>query len=66
MAIDHNIINLRQARKERAKTEARATATTNAAKFGRSKIQKSQGKQDTDKARRSLDGHLRVVPFKPE
>lgn len=65
MAIDPNIINLRQVRKDRAKLDARATADTNAAKFGRNKLQKKRETVEADKAKRALDGHLRIVP-KPE
>ncbi len=51
------IINLRAARKSAARDAARATGDANAAKFGRSKVQKRIEQADADRAARHLDGH---------
>ncbi|MGQ0564245.1 MAG: DUF4169 family protein [Gemmobacter sp.] len=51
------MVNLRAARKDRARAEAKAEADANAAKFGRSKAEKHREAAQADKARRDLDGH---------
>ncbi len=51
------IINLRQARKQRARAEERNEATARAAKFGRSKADKALEEARATKARATLDGH---------
>ncbi|GGH48138.1 DUF4169 family protein [Frigidibacter albus] len=51
------IINLRQARKQRARAEERSEATARAAKFGRSKAEKALEDAQAGKARAALDGH---------
>ncbi|MBP8931389.1 MAG: DUF4169 family protein [Paracoccus sp.] len=51
------MINLRAARKSAARDAARATGDANAAKFGRSKVQKRIEQADADRAARHLDGH---------
>ena len=51
------IINLRQARKQRARAEDRNEATARAAKFGRGKAEKALEEARTGKARAALDGH---------
>ena len=51
------VINLRAARKSAARDAARATGDANAAKFGRSKVQKRIEQADADRAARHLDGH---------
>ncbi|MDP3339971.1 DUF4169 family protein [Frigidibacter sp.] len=51
------IINLRQARKQRARAEDRNEATARAAKFGRSKAEKALEEARAGKARAALDGH---------
>lgn len=53
------IINLRQARKQRARDDARAKGDANAAKFGRSKAQKSAEDTAATRAALHLDQHRR-------
>ena len=52
-------INLNRARKERARTTAKAKADENAARFGRTKAQKTADRATADKAARRLDDHKR-------
>ncbi|MGR3321976.1 MAG: DUF4169 family protein [Pseudooceanicola sp.] len=54
-----NVTNLNQFRKRKAKSEKRAQADANAAKFGRTKARKDAEKARDDKAARDLDGHKR-------
>lgn len=51
------IVNLRQARKERARADKRAAGDANAAKFGEAKLLKDARKAETDRATRALDAH---------
>jgi hypothetical protein len=53
------VVNLRQARKARARAGGRAAADRNAAIFGRTKAEKASEKAQAEKAKRSLDGHRR-------
>lgn len=53
------IINLRAVRKAKEKTETRAQADANAAKFGRRKAEKSLEAARLAKEKRDLDGHER-------
>jgi len=53
------LINLRAARKAKDRAAARAKADENAAKFGRTKVEKDLEKARADKARRDLDGAKR-------
>ena len=53
------IVNLRQARKQRIRSEAKAAADANAAKHGRSKANKEQTEAATSLEQRRLDGHKR-------
>lgn len=53
------IINLRAVRKTREREQARAKGNENAAKFGRTKAEKSLEAARAEKARRDLDGHER-------
>ncbi|WP_142662660.1 DUF4169 family protein [Paracoccus laeviglucosivorans] len=53
------VINLRQARKGAARDAARKQGDENAARFGRSKLQKQVEKDDRDRAARHLDVHRR-------
>jgi len=53
------IINLRGARKAKARDKYRALGDQNAAKFGRTKAEKDLEKAQVEKARRDLDGHVR-------
>jgi hypothetical protein len=56
------IVNLRQARKQKARAEAAKAADENRAKFGRSKDEKSRIGAETASARNFLDGHRRDGP----
>jgi len=53
------IINLRAVKKARSRTETRAQADANAAKFGRTKAERAIEKTHSDKARQALDAHKR-------
>lgn len=53
------VINLRRAKKARARAEKRAQADTNAVLHGRSKAEKTLAKAQAEKAERALDGHRR-------
>ena len=53
------IINLRQAKKTRARAEKRAAGDENAARAGRTKALKALEKAQADKVRADLDGHRR-------
>ena len=53
------IVNLRQARKQAARTAARDQADANAAKHGRTKVDRQVEKARAEKAARDLDGHKR-------
>ncbi len=53
------IVNLRQARKQRTRSKAKATADANAAKHGRTKADRKQTEAATTLDQRRLDGHKR-------
>lgn len=53
------IINLRQARKQRERDEKDARAAENRARFGRSKANRALEDDAQARAARSLDGHQR-------
>lgn len=53
------ILNLNQARKAKAKTDAKAKAAENRAKFGRTKVDKTLDAARADKLNRDLDGAKR-------
>ncbi len=53
------VVNLRLARKSRARAEAKATADANAAKHGLSKAERRQQAAEADLAARRLDAHRR-------
>ena len=53
------IINLRQRRKAAERAKARATGDQNAAKFGRSKVEKAEAARETKALTDHLDGHKR-------
>ncbi len=53
------IINLRQARKDRTRTQKRVVADENAARFGRTRALKSLEKARNERAEDLLDGHRR-------
>ena len=48
-------VNLNKARKVRERDTARKCADANAAKFGRTKVKKSQDSAEADKVSRTLD-----------
>jgi hypothetical protein len=50
-------VNLNRVRKEKARAEAKARASENAVKFGRTKADKDLEKARTDQARKTLDAH---------
>jgi Domain of unknown function (DUF4169) len=54
-----DIVNLRQAKKQAARKAARAEADLNAAKHGRTKVEREVEKARAEKAARDLDGHKR-------
>jgi hypothetical protein len=53
------IINLNRVKKTRDKSEAKARAAENRAKFGRSKTEKATDRQSAEALRRHLDDHKR-------
>jgi hypothetical protein len=53
------IINLRQARKQRARDEKVARGAENRARFGRSKVEREREEQTHARAEQALDSHLR-------
>lgn len=57
-----DIINLRQARKQKARAEQDAAAQSNRALFGRSKADRLKQNAETLLARRRLDAAKRDVP----
>jgi CHASE3 domain sensor protein len=50
-------VNLNRVRKDKARAEAKARATENAVKFGRTKAEKALDKARADQAARGLDQH---------
>jgi hypothetical protein len=51
-----NVVNLNQFRKAKSRSDEKAKADENAAKFGRTKAQKALEKARQDKDRQDLDG----------
>lgn len=51
------IVNLRRARKQRARQDAEKTAEQNRISFGRSKAERKLTEAERDKAARTLEGH---------
>ncbi len=54
-------INLNTARKAKAKTEAKALAAENRAKFGRTKAQKAGVQAEAERLAREVKGHKREI-----
>jgi len=54
-------INLNTARKAKAKTEAKALAAENRAKFGRTKAQKAEVQAEAERLAREVEGHKREI-----
>jgi hypothetical protein len=50
-------VNLNRVRKEKARAEAKARASENAVKFGRTKADKDLEKARAEQARKTLDAH---------
>jgi hypothetical protein len=59
------IINLRQARKQKARAEKEARADGNRIAFGRTKAEKNLTKAERDLAKSRLDSHKRDDCEKP-
>ncbi|OJY63521.1 MAG: DUF4169 domain-containing protein [Sphingobium sp. 66-54] len=53
------IVNLRMARKARARTEAEQKAAQNRAKFGRTRAEKAAERTEAERTARALDGARR-------
>ncbi|MDT8854132.1 DUF4169 family protein [Paracoccaceae bacterium Fryx2] len=51
------VVNLNNARKDKARKDRRAQADANAAKFGRNRAERALEDARAEKARRDLDGH---------
>lgn len=51
-----DVVSLNKARKAKSRAEARATAETNRAKFGRTKAEKDRSKAEKARAEKLLDG----------
>lgn len=60
-----DVVNLRRARKDRARTEADRKAEANRVAFGRTKAEKSLSKAERTLAERRIDGH-RLDPARDE
>jgi hypothetical protein len=58
------IINLKQARKAKAKADKEKLAQAHRAKFGRTKAEKLKSKADESLSQRRLDGHVLVLPVR--
>ena len=56
------VVNLRRARKERARGEAAKQADANRVAFGRTKAEKSLTAAERDLTTRRIDGHKRETP----
>lgn len=55
------VVNLRQARKRKARSDAQTQASENRALFGRSKQEKDADKAARRLAEKRLEGHRRVL-----
>lgn len=56
------VVNLRMARKQKARAERERTASENRALHGRTKGEREAERLQADQASRRLDGHRRVEP----
>jgi Domain of unknown function (DUF4169) len=54
-----DIVNLRRARKAKARAEREKKAADNRLTFGRTKHEKAQTKDERDRATRAIDSHRR-------
>lgn len=57
-----DIINLRQARKAKARDDKERAAAANRAKYGRSKAERDADRLEDARRERELDGHRRGAP----
>lgn len=55
----NDVVNLKNARKAKARAEAEATAQANRVAYGRTKAEKKSTKAEREAADRKLDGHRR-------
>ena len=53
------IINLRMARKARARTEAEKQAEENRAKFGQTKAERTRAQSEAERALKAIEAHRR-------
>ena len=60
-----DLVNLRRARKSRARADAASEADAKRVAFGRTKAEKSLTKAERDLAERRIDGH-RMEPSRDE
>ena len=60
-----DIVNLRQARKARARREKDEKAARNRSLFGRSKAEKSRDRTEAEKALVHIEGHRRTSSDRP-
>ena len=60
------IVNLRQARKQKARTDAEKMAAQNRITLGRTKAERSLTQAERDKAARHIDGHRLSRDDEPE
>lgn len=56
------VVNLRQARKQKARTEKEQRAASNREKFGESKASRLARSQEEERRQKVLDGHQRTSP----
>ena len=52
-----DVVNLRQARKAKARADKQRTASANRAVFGRTKAEKAKASAERERAGRALDSH---------
>jgi len=54
-----DLVNLRRARKAKARTERDKVAAANRAVFGRPKLEKAKSEAERQRSAKALDGHRR-------
>ncbi|MDX8532142.1 DUF4169 family protein [Mesorhizobium sp. VK25A] len=59
------VVNLRQARKQKARTEKERQASENRALHGRSKLERERDRLTSQKAEKFVAGHRREKPDDP-
>ena len=57
-----DVVNLRQARKQKARTEKERLAEQNRALYGRSKVDRQRDRLTADEAEKFIAGHRRETP----